>query len=147
MMTSPETEASIILLRHISRFHDDVMDKMRLMINRLEGTFDGAILNDIMRSFLHHDVARAIRSAADLHSKDLCIEIQILLRNYLDTLPQEKAQIASTVYSVCSLNDIHALLMSCVPNPIIGNLKLLNGGRFLIEQLEMLLVVVAKSMA
>lgn len=145
-MTSPETEASALLIRQISRLHEEVMDSLRVCVNQVEGTFDGAVLNDVMKSFLHHDVSRAIKGAASLTNAELCIHIQSVMRNYLEILPKDGSQIASTAYSICTLNDVHALLMSCVPAHIVNTIKLLNGGRFLLEKLEMTLVVVAKSL-
>lgn len=146
-MGSPETEASIIFIRHIKRLHDDVMDNLRLVVNKIDGTFDGAVLSDACKFFLHHKIQLAIDRCSALENAEACTEIQGIMANYLEILPNDKGQIASTVYSVCSLNDTHALLMSCVPSHVSVNLKLLSGGRFLIEPLEMLLVTVAKSMA
>lgn len=145
-MTSPETEASALLIRQVSKLHDEVVSSIRVLHNQLEGTFDGAIMSDIVHSFVNHNVPRAIGSATSLSDSELCTHIQSVMRNYLESLPKESSQIASTVYSVCVLNDVHALLMSCVPTHIINTIKLLNGGRFLLEKLEMTLVVVAKSL-
>ena len=69
-MTSPETEASAIFVRHLDRLHQDVMDRMRLQINQIDGTFDATILNEVMKRFLHHNVTGAVGELRNKLSPD-----------------------------------------------------------------------------
>jgi hypothetical protein len=151
-MTSPETEASAIFVRHLDRLHQDVMDRMRLQINQIDGTFDAAILNEVMKRFLHHNVTGAVGELRNKLSPDEIADSSVfsntdeILSHYLGSLPKERNQVAATAYNVAGGNDVHALLMNIVPNHLSNSLKLLNGGRWPLEYLEVLLVTIAKSM-
>ena len=152
MMTSPETEASAIFIRHLDRLHQDTMDSMRLTVNQIEGTFDGSVVNSVMKRFLHHDAAGAMNelrskfSSSEIADSSVLSRVDELLTHYLGILPAERNQIAATSYNVCGGNDVHALMMNLVPDHISRNLKLMSSGRWQLEYLEVLLVTIAKSM-
>lgn len=151
-MTSPETEASAIFIRHLDRLHQDTMDGMRLTVNQIDGTFDGSVVNSVMKRFLHHDANGAMNelrrkfSPQEIADSSVLSRVDELLNHYLGVLPAERNQVAATAYNVCSGNDTHALMMSLVPDHISRNLKLMNGGRWQLEYLEVLLVTIAKAM-
>lgn len=151
-MTSPETEASAIFIRHLDRLHQDVLDRMRLQINQIDGTFDGSILNEVMKKFLHHNVTGAIGvlrnklSPEEIADSSVFQNTDEILNHYMGSLPKERAQAAATVYNVCAVNDTHAILMNSIPKHISNYLKLLSGGRWTLEYMEVLLVSITKSM-
>ena len=150
---SPETESSIIYFRQIGRLHAETVDMMRISIKDLDGTHDGAIYNQLMKYFLHNNATKALAFLREKVSVDgfppehPFTLASGMIQNYLGALPLSQDQIISVAYSVCGLNEINALLNDVVPEVCISNLKILNHGRLQIERLEMLLVIIAKSMA
>jgi hypothetical protein len=106
-----------------------------------------------MKHFLHNNATKALAFLRDKFSVDSFPPEHPLtlasgmIQNYLGALPLNQDQIISVAYSVCGLNEINSLLNDVVPEVCTSNLRILNNGRWQIERLEMLLVIVAKSMA
>lgn len=145
-MASPETEASVIFMRSLRRLFEETTDLMRIRVHECDGTFQGATLNQVIKDFLHHRVTASIVTVRsnfkldELPEGNLWVIINNLLTNYLDVLPDTMEQAVTILYETLDRDRINQLIMNSVPSSVEMDLRMLSGGRWLQEVLELKLV-------
>lgn len=93
------------------------------------------------------DQARFLSNYSEDHSQ--CFDrICNLIENYQDTLPESEKQVVAIVYNLCGTDHIQEILHEKIPQVCSNAMIFLSGRRngFLIERMEMTLVVVTKAM-
>ena len=146
MTDRAESETSVLFMRQLKRLHDETVDLMRVHIHQVEGTTHGAIYNQVMKHFLHHKVGAAMFLIRhhfrldELPETDLWHRCNQWLTNYLDVLPETITQAVEICYHTLDRDRRNSLMMNSVPSDVEFNLKMLAGGRWQIEVLEMMMV-------
>lgn len=145
-MGVPDTEASMIFMRSLRRLHEDTLDLMRIGLHDVSGTFEGACYNATMKHFLHHNAVASLGSIGDkrkvdeLPKENIWVRTKGWLENYLDVLPDTPEQAVTILRETLDRDRINALIMSQVPADVESSLRMLSGGRWQLEILELRLV-------
>lgn len=139
--------------RRLNKLHKDTVDHfLELGKDKSPDAYQGA--RQVCEFFAAHKIDQAIEQAKFLanyaEDEKLYGHFVEMMGNYRETLPEVPYQIGMIVYNLCGERELKMILESGeIPPPCSNAITMLSNRRkgFLIEHIEMTLVIIVKGMA